>query len=176
MADIEKGMVPDNFHVRIGSHWGIVSELIYEYENTESNVTKTYYPIISEEHPFNKAVDAYHAKYPDGDGPADEFPVFKDFTVLVLTDRWSNTSQFPEFWTNPESIQGLFVNEVEKLGSEELDLLRQSFPSINPDNFYILEEGRAPGNQMAALGMMGGGGILSFAGVGAMVMRRKRDD
>ncbi|MGJ8653936.1 MAG: hypothetical protein ACSHX8_11730 [Opitutaceae bacterium] len=63
------------------------------------------------------------------------------------------------------------INRIESLDSEEAGLLRESFPHINLDEVWIVEEGRLPSSQGKSVGMMAGGGLLMLAGAFLLVKR-----
>lgn len=88
----------------------------------------------------------------------------------MKSKRYSNTSELPEGFDEAESVQGLVINKISNLKDEELDLLRQSFPSLNPEKILVLEEGRKPAGAAKKFGMIGGGGLLSLVGLGWLVV------
>lgn len=165
LVDIEADGELENYHVKIGTHWGVVDELIYQYpENNESKVDVAYYPIISEEHPYNQAIDVFLAKFENT--PAEQIPDDAYFKVLVKTKAFKSTSDFPDHWIQGTEIQGLMINAVEPLGSEERNLLRQAFPAVNFDEILILEQDREPSSPLVAFGMLGGGVVVVLLGLG----------
>ena len=160
----------------------IILRRLYEYETSKygsqeatnsSKVTATYYPIVSNSHPYVVATDALAIKYGGYDKiPDSEWPEFGQFAVLVKTDAFKTIGKIPDEWTEKKKITGLIVNEIDPLGSEEMNLIRESFPSIKFGQVLILEQGRTPSSTAASFGMMGGGGILAAFGV-LLLFRRK---
>ena len=55
-------------------------------------------------------------------------------------------------------LQGLVVNRIEALGSEEREILAKDYPGIDFDKCIILEEGRQPSSGGMVF-LMGGGGL-----------------
>lgn len=45
------------------------------------------------------------------------------------------------------------------MDSDEKDLLREAFPSLDLDNIIILHDGREPTSTVASIGMIAGGGL-----------------
>ena len=66
-------------------------------------------------------------------------------------------------------IQGLVVNRIEELGTEEKNLLRQDYPGMDLDKCLILEEGRQPSG-FGAVFLMGGGGLALLLGGGWLLL------
>lgn len=170
LAAIEAGSADmSNAHIKLGVHHPAFFELIYYGEENTDKVTYVYYPVLSESHPFVVGIDQLYQKYPDGDIPAEEIPEVGDFSVLIKSDKYSNTAELPENFDTAESIQGLVVNKITKLKKEEIDLLRESFPNFDPEKVLLLEEGRKPAGAGKKFGLMGGGSLLSLIGLGWLV-------
>ncbi|MCF7957273.1 MAG: hypothetical protein K9M57_02360 [Phycisphaerae bacterium] len=182
---LEDGQELTNMNIEIGPHWAIYSQSIYEYTQSKydssepdnsTTVTSTSYPIISEKHPFNIALDKLQAKYGSLENvPESEIPEFKDFRVLVKTDRFKTIGGIPDNWGEIQNVQGLVINEIDNLDNEEIKLLKQNWPHLNTDKVLILEIGREPSSSSASMAMMGGGGLISIAGVGLMLWMRKKE-
>lgn len=173
-----------NNYIRIGEHWSIYPGSIYEYKvgkyetgdpDDNTSVTHTYYPIISNAHPYIIKTDALFQKYGDAANiPDSVWPEFKQFTVLVKTKRFKTIGSIPDDWLESASLEGLVINRIENLDAEETDLLLQSFPHINLNNVLIVEEARQPSSKGKSLGMMGGGGILSLFGLFLLIPKKEK--
>lgn len=168
LADLEAGKVPDNSHLEIGSHIALYGASIYEYEQSKyetgepgsnAKVNHCYYPIFSTEHPLF-AVEEPTA----GDD---------DFAVLVKTKAFKTVGSIPDGGPTVASVQGLVINRISSLDSEEKDLVKQSFPRANLDKVLILEQGRTPASFAKSGGMLGGGVLLSLVGIGMFFVGRK---
>ncbi len=185
LQELEGGKELSNMHIEIGHHWAIYSQCIYEYSQSKYNsaepdssttVTSVSYPIISEQHPFNMALNKLQAKYGSLENlPENEIPEFKDFRVLVKTDRFKTIGSIPDNWDELQSVKGLVINEIDDLDKDEIKLLKQNWPHLDTDKVLILEIGREPSSASASMGMMGGGGLISIAGVGLILWMRKRE-
>ncbi len=183
VADLERGQVPENHHLRIGRHWRAWDELIYEWEapkhqkepNPNSKVNFVYYPILSSSHPYLKRVDEALERYGSWeDVPEAEQPRFDDFAVLVRSERIQKVGSIPEGdWDEADAVQGLIVNGVRSLGVEERALLQRSFPTLRLDTVLILEEGRTPSSPVACLGMLAGGAGLLLTALYFLVVKRR---
>ena len=142
LATLEQGGELPNVHARITGHIAVYGGSVYEYEQGQNaggapgvgaKVNHCYYPILSIEHPFIQAVASDN-----------ENADFDNFAVIVKTDRFKTVGAIPDGIDAVDSIQGLVVNRITSLDSEEKDLVRQSFPGVNLDKLLILEDGRAP--------------------------------
>ena len=81
LSVLEGGSPPKNNHLMIGAHVAVYYECIYEYEADEfdtgdpeptAKVNHAYYPVISEAHPYVKALDALEEKH----GGLDKIPLW----------------------------------------------------------------------------------------------------
>ena len=177
LAELEGGAEPGNGHVLIGEHIADFAGCIYEYKEKNKSVTHAYYPVISEEHPFFKELNELYAKYPNiDDAPESEYPGIDDFRVLVKTKRFKTIGSIPEGLKPMDNLQGLVINLVESIKSEEKKLIKESFPKLNFENVLIVEDHRKPSSAITSLGMIGGGGLLSLLGIGSFFMGRKGAD
>lgn len=184
LYDIETNGTIDNAHVKITEHDAIYGGLVYSYKQKKGSsdevsgstaVKETYYPILSPEHPFIKAVDALLDQYPDGIPDEVELPELTGIKAIVKTKRFKKVVDFPEvFLQREEGVQGIVINEIESLGTEEADLMRESFPGADLENVLLIEEGRTPTSTMNSLGMMGGGIVLIALGIFWMVSSSKK--
>lgn len=66
-------------------------------------------------------------------------------------------------------MQGLVVNRIEALGSEEKDLLSQDYPGLDINKCLILEESRQP-SDFGKVFLMGGGGMALLLGGGWLLL------
>ncbi|MEO0794408.1 MAG: hypothetical protein AAFX93_04575 [Verrucomicrobiota bacterium] len=178
---IEKSQELENNYIRVGKHWAIYPGSIYEYQadknetgepSNSAKVNYTYYPIISNDHPYNVAIDGLIAKYGDPSLiPEGEYPTFGQFFVLVKSKKFKTIGAIPDIWGDEESVQGLVVNRINELDNEELGLLKQSFPLVDMNKVLILEEGREPSSAGKSIGMMAGGVVLALFGLFLMIPR-----
>ncbi|MBF7073457.1 hypothetical protein ISG33_08625 [Glaciecola sp. MH2013] len=183
LYDLENGAAIENAHVKLTEHDAIYGGLVYSYKQKKrsseevsgsTEVTETYYAILSPEHPFIQAIDALQLQYPDGIPDDIEFPSLTGIKAIVKTDRFKNVAALPEGIQREQSVQGVIINEIESLGSEEAELMRQSFPGADLANVLLIEEGRTPTGTLNAIAMMGGGVLLSALGLFWFVSDRKK--
>lgn len=182
LGELETSNELSNNFIKIGPHWAICPAVIYEYQmgkyetgdpDESTKVNYAYYPIISDNHPYLLKIAALYERYEnEADVPEGEWPKFGQFTVLVKTKRYKTIGSIPSDWVESESLEGLVINRIESLNSEEEELLRQSFPQINLEDVLILEDGRLPSSKGKSVGLMSGGGVLVFVGL-FLLLRRK---
>ena len=66
-------------------------------------------------------------------------------------------------------MQGLVINRIEELGTEEKDMLLQDYPGMDFNKCLILEEGRQP-SEFAKVFLMSGGGLALLFGGGWLLL------
>lgn len=164
-----------NNFIRIGGHWAIFPASIYQYQvdgvdadnpSRDATVNYTYYPIISKNHPYLVQTDELFERYQDEASiPEDQWPQLDQFAVLVKTKRYKMIGTIPQEWKDAEFMQGVVINRIESLSSEEEELLRQSFPHIDLEKVLIVEEGREPSSILKAIGFLLGGLVLILVGL-----------
>lgn len=173
LVKLEYGIAPPNNHIEIGEHMAVYEALVCAYDESrfgsdepgpETRVAYVYYPIISLSHPFlktpglapNNSESLYHE---DGSLRLDKF------NVIVKSNRFGNVSDLPLTRLQKEKgVKGLVVNRISSLGSEERELLQESFPKLNLDEVIILQENRKPSSSSTSFAMMGGDGLLVLVG------------
>ena len=151
LADLEAGKPLPDAHVAIGLHHRMYAISVYEYGQDGGRVTAdtpvywTYYPIISDEHPYIKGVEELQARYGDlDDAPDSEWPPLGEVAVVVKTELFETVGEIPRRRVYTQAIEGMVINEIESLGDEEKRLLSKGFPKFNFDRILILEEFRRP--------------------------------
>jgi len=184
LAKLEAGEELENNHARIGEHTAIYAGSVYAYEtskydnSTPRNSTKVsycFYPILSSSHSFMQRLVELEEEYGSLEEVPEnvEFPEIKDFTVLVKTKSFKTVGSIPDGIADRPSIQGLVINQIDSLDSEEEELLLSSFPGLDMDKVLILEDGRTPASLGKSLGMTLGGGLISLLGLGWLVVGHK---
>lgn len=168
LLELESGMIPETYFLEIGSHWAVYDALIYSYNEGQRNdssdelkLNYAFYPVISDQHPYNVAIDKLLEEY-GNNVPEKLIPEFRNFTVLVKTKRFKTVGDIPANWDYMESIEGLVINRLGKLESDEKALILDIFPALDLDTVLILEEGRS----VSSIGLL----ILYFAGGGLFIL------
>ncbi|QDT67638.1 hypothetical protein MalM25_05380 [Planctomycetes bacterium MalM25] len=165
LAAVEKGEVDENNHWRLGEHIAIYGACVYQYRQSKyetgepgpsTKLDYCYYPVVSFDHPFIQ-------QFGEAESGAD-VPL-NDFRVLVKTKKYDTLGSIPDGLGNQDSVQGLVVNLISGLDSEEKELFTGSFPGLDTDKLLLLEEGRAPAPIGKSLGMIGGGLALVLGSV-----------
>jgi hypothetical protein len=171
LAALEGGETPDNNHILIGQHVADYDGCVYEYEEGSGRVTHMYYPIISDSNSFFDELNALYEKYDNPDDiPEQEHPGIHEFRVLVKTKRYKTENSIPAGLGAEDSVQGLVINLIDSMDKEEERMIQSEFPKVNMDELLIVEDGRKPTSMFASLGMVGGGGLLSFLGLAWMFL------
>jgi hypothetical protein len=162
LAKLESGSVPENNHLKIGPHTACYFATVYTYTtskktrqrpNANTKVDYSFYPILSPAHPYVKQIQKLETKYGDLDKvPDEEFPDLSDFKVLVKTTRFRKVGDIPDDGLHTEgAVQGLVINRISSLNSEEQNLIKRDFPDIDFNKILILDEGRRPSSGLFSL-------------------------
>lgn len=91
--------------------------------------------------------------------------------VIVKSKSVKNEKDL-EALAGRDSIQGVVVNKIESIGSEEKKILVQSYPGSNIDTCLILEVGRKPAGMGKIAGFFAGG--IVAAGLGIVLLISKK--
>src|SRR4029077_1316759 len=100
-----------------------------EIVGPETKVDYVFYPIVSRDNPDLKELTELEAKHGSwAKIPEEELPTPTHFTVLVKTHRFKKAGEIPPDAIRKEpSVQGLVVNEVSQLKTDEKILILQDF-------------------------------------------------
>jgi hypothetical protein len=88
--------------------------------------------------------------------------------VIVKSKHVANEDQLDALHARVQ-LQGMVINRIEELGSEEKEILLKDYPGIDFTKCIILEEGRQPSDS-AMLFLMGGGGLALLLGGGGLLL------
>jgi hypothetical protein len=146
-----------NAHIILKDFVGFPEESVMETQNNNDNYfTKVWIPVV----PREAAEAPGHA--PRGGVKA----IIKSNKVHSETEVVSLSHQ--------PTVQGMVVNRIESLGSDERKELEKSPLGIDTARCLIIEHGRAPSGSSVLL-LMGGGTIALLAGgAGLLVLSFKR--
>ena len=182
LAALEENTEVDNNHLKVENYMALYPYSVYEYQTKKgetgepgnnTKVNHTYYPIISQSHPYINQIAELGNRYEDLSlVPDEEWPTVQNFSVLIKTKSFKTIGSIPDKYEIKTDIQGLIINKIEELDSEEKQLVKESFPTVSMNNLLILEEGRKPSSIFKSFGMMGGGAVLSILGIGMFFMGR----
>ncbi len=170
LSALEQGQALSNAHIVIGDHWALFPYSIYQYNTSKyshkepTDSTKLDFalvPLISRDHPYYQGIKALQKKYSGEEDtiPEDEWPPFRDFKVLLKTSQYATLGDLPVYWEEVSNVQGLVINEIDKLSGEELRLIQETWPALDVEHVLILEQGRKP-KSMGMVWLMIGGGIV----------------
>lgn len=165
-ADLAANGPGDNAHVKMTGFWLLDTQSVVEYpEHDQNKYNKIWAPVITAEDPY---VQEYMNSNPDLPPPA-----YNGKVGIILYSKDINNDN--EFLRTMESgsVQGLIINEIDKIEGEELSLLKQGLPGLNPDTVLVLEHNRKPKSTGTTMIMMVGGVILMLAGPGLFFLGRK---
>lgn len=167
-ADLQANGPGDNLHITMQDF--LLCEFAYVYEKQAGgNWSNVWVPAVPVGGEFHKLL----LSQVDQDGNfVGEIQLPSDVNVIVQAKDVENESELQQLAAQ-ESLQGMVINLISSLGSTEKELLKESYPSVDFDNCYILEVGRTPASAGKLLGFGVGGLALMVAG-GATFLARRR--
>ncbi len=157
----------DNVHIVMSDF--ILLEQSYIYAERYGSWTEVWIPAVPLDGAYHAEVRARIEK--DGDNAT--MPPVKDLRVLV---KLADAKDEADVATagQKETLQGMVINDVDSLESDERKLLKESYPGIDFDNCWILETGREPGGLGKIILMILGGLVLSLGMIGWWLAGRSR--
>lgn len=166
-ADLIANGYGDNAHVNIKDFEMITWEtIVLTPEDNPNKFEKLWAPVIAFDDPYIQELQAL----PED---AQTAPPYKGQVALILysTDIPSNGQL--ESVAMGDTVQGLVINEIDKLGGDELKELKKSL-SIDPDKVIIVEHNRKPKSTGITMLMMVGGVLLILAGPAMFFIGRNK--
>lgn len=158
-AALSKDGPGDNAHVVMSDFVFSLSSFVYEEERHSKAYNKIWVPALPLDGPWHQQLKAYFAMDEAERAKVPE-PVPNDFHVIVVSDEVSSDAALAKLADAP-TLQGIVVNEIESLSSEEKKLLKQSYPGVDLDKCWILEHKREPKGMMTIA-------LFALAGLGAI--------
>ena len=150
----------ENAHVTMENF--ILCDFAYVYEEKDNRWQKVWVPAV----PLGGEYHQKLASMIDEQGNlVGNMPMPRNVNVIVKSNKVMSEADLSTL-ANQETIQGLIVNQIESLGSEEKKILKDSYPSVDFNKCWILEVGRAPASMGKMAGLLGGGlGMIGVAGI-----------
>ena len=156
----------DNAHVLLGDFLFVQPH--YVYEEGKRGWEKAWLPAV----PLGGEHHQEVQRIIEEEGEDAEFPLPRKIGLIVKLTDAKNEDDVTRIG-DQDTIQGLIVNDIESLGSEEKAILGGSYPGINFATCWILEVGRRPKGTGEIVGFFVGGiGLIGLAGF--LVLRRRR--
>jgi hypothetical protein len=167
-AELEANGPGDNAHIALQEFE--LCDLAYVYEGQENggSWSKVWVPAV----PVGGEYYIKLLSTLDAEGNAQgEVRLPTNIKLIVKSNDVENESQLGQL-AALDSIEGMIVNEISSLGSEEKKLLKESYPGADFDTCYIMEVGRKPATAGKMFGLGGGGLALMLVG-GGLFMKFK---
>ncbi|MBX2850366.1 MAG: hypothetical protein KTR15_01315 [Phycisphaeraceae bacterium] len=157
----------DNAHVSVKDFEMITWEtIVLTPEDNPNKFEKVWAPMIAFDDPYIEELQAL----PDN---AQTAPPYRGQVALILYSTDISSSGQLDSVAYQDTVQGLVINEIDKLGGEELKELKKSL-SIDPDKVIILEHNRKPKGTGTTMLMMVGGVLLMLVGPGMIFLGRNK--
>lgn len=158
LRELEDGGTGSNAHVVVTDFVPLVDFIVVRTKERSSDPEKweqSWIPLVPS--------DSEHVKRLLASDESEKLPTPR---VRVVLKTGSGTQAGLESYLRKQSIQGMIVNAVESLGSEEQGILRQRYAASDVARLLILEEGRTPTKTPLATAMFFAGLCIALAGVG----------
>ena len=170
-ADLSAKGPGGNAHVAMTDFFPCVHSYVYESrsKNDTSKWSKVWLPVVP--------VDSEYARkfletLEKDESALATLPPPTDIRVLVKSTHVRNEDEMGPLFAAPK-LDGLIVNKIESIGSDERKILEESYPGIDFTRCYILDHDRKPASTLLVAGALGGGLALILGGVGWLVAGRR---
>ncbi len=162
----------DNAHVVLADFIACTNYFVYEAASNRPGYSgpyqEVYLPCLELDGPWHQQCLAAVEKH----GDDAELPAPKDIRLILKLTDVKNDDRLC-YQVDQDTLQGLIVNSVEGLDSEERKLLRQGYPNINLSKCLILQVGRKPRSlAVPVLALLGGVAMVVTGGV--WLLKRNR--
>ena len=143
----------DNAHVKVTSILPVQS--LYVYVEKKNKWETVWLPAV----PMNGKYVEMLKQLPEDTSP-ENIPAPKNIGIILkLTD--ARDEKAVDRYSQLETIEGLVLNEIESIGSDEINILKEQYPSVDFKKCLIIEPGRSPKSS---------GFIAGFIGLGLVLM------
>ncbi len=146
IADLERGVKPEQVQVIIGPHIALYDGLVYEYETEdpknkdETKITVCYYPIFSKSNP---AVQKHRDDEAKGRALASRLQ--REAAVVIKTTRYGIVKDLPSDLREEQKVQGRLLNLRGYLSMDDKKSLQKLVGREKADKVLVLQESPATG-------------------------------
>jgi hypothetical protein len=166
-ADLEAKGPGENAHIMLGEFLICSFSYVYE-EKSPGNWSKVWVPAVPVGGEFHKKL---LTQVDDQGNLTGDMQLPTGVKVIIKSNDVDNETELLALG-DQQTLQGMVVNLVDSLGSDEKKLLQESYPSVNFDDCYIVEVDRKPASTGRLLATGFGGLALMAAGGITFLMRR----
>lgn len=168
--------VSENAHVRFGPCLALYQSAMYSYRQSllygggggpSTELKDVFVPIVPVEDPRVEALsDPLSPQARRGMTLA-----HLKHRVLLKTRRVTRIGDIPKEEQRIDMVQGIIVNDVRALDSNERGLLELNARHMNPAEIIIIEEGRRPLGMTVVWGILGAGALSFLMGAWGFLRR-----
>jgi hypothetical protein len=166
-ADLEAKGPGENAHIMLGEFMLCSFAYVYE-EKSPGNWSKVWVPAVPVGGAFHQQL---LTQVDDQGNLTGDMKLPTGVKVIVTSKDVDNETELLALG-DKQTLQGMVVNLIESLGSEEKKILQENYPSVNFDDCYIVEVDRKPASTGRLLATGFGGLALMAAGGITFLMRR----
>ncbi len=168
-ADLVGNGPGENAHVVISDF--MMLQQAYVYEGEENDMETVWIPAVPLNGPYHIKLKAYLDSMEGQEINSANLPMPQNINLVVKSSDMNNDAKFSAV-AEADTIQGMVINEIEKLSGDELKIMRESYPGIDFSQVYILEHNRKPSGAGKMIGFFGGGALLSLVGLGLFFVKK----
>lgn len=155
-ADLAAKGPGDNAHITL-TDYDFTNQFVYQSKSGGATWQKVYVPAIPQSGNLVELMKSHASP---------------DIKVIVKSAKVHSEADLNAL-AKAGTFQGMVVNEIDSLGSDERKLLTESYPNIDFAKVWIVEHARHPSGSGKVFAFMGGGTTLAVAGVGLFLIGRK---
>jgi hypothetical protein len=158
LVELESGKPLPQTYVRLGKHVRLYPLSVYTTRKSQAavadpDVTTVLTPALSTGNPAMR------------EGGSDKDLKAAKLRVIIKTDRFKKRSGIPTVVKVEQEVTGLVVSEVNRLDTDERNLLKDAFSETDLRDVLIIEEGSKPYSLgWPVLEIVIGAGMMLFAG------------
>jgi hypothetical protein len=178
LAELERNGPGNNRYIKVSEFLCTPSYIYKAKKDNKANFTVVYLPAVSVDSAYGKQVHKIVTEaFAKGEKNIAEIekriPPFSGKFPLLIKSNKARDEQEVDALMSADEIEGLVINSVESLGSEESNFLKQSYPGMDMDQVVILDHGRKPTAFLMLLVYYGGSVLLIGAGAGVGLAKLK---
>jgi hypothetical protein len=148
---LEAGERPPQNYVLLGKHVRLYPLSVYvspkrEERDKNPSVRKCFFPIVSVGRLVEDIPPVDRREGPPADRPPARAFQPPRFSVLAMTEEYKRLADIPTRIAAEGGLEGMVVNSIYSLDPKVVALLREEYPSMDPEKIVIVEVGRKPGS------------------------------
>lgn len=154
----------DNAHILL-KEFIPCDNYIYSKKENNNNWDEVWVPVI----PPDALPKLENLKLGPGALPLQQQIAPGNVQAIIKSTHIHNETELERLEKQP-TLQGMVVNKISSIGSEEKTKLIESYPGTDFNRCLIIEDGRTPAGMGLVVASLGGGGVLVLVGIGLALL------